>query len=265
MVSVYESHEGPTIRQESVDYPYTIEGTESEFTARVALLAESATSVIVGGATLVRKDAQISLHDQAVDVWDGRVIYGERDRPDTNDSEFHFDTGGGSHHITHSISHTAYGPNGGAAPDCKGAIGWDGDRVAGIDVSVPSYSFSETHYLSVDVVTEAYRMTVADMTARTNAAAFRGHAAGEILFCGAAGSQRGEEDWAVTFKFAFSPNKTNIEVSDITVASKKGWEYLDIRYRPADDQAAQAMIPDPIGAYVHKVYYDGDFSQLGLG
>ena len=32
------------------------------------------------------------------------------------------------------------------------------------------------------------------------------------------------------YSFSASPNKTNFTVGDITVASKKGWEYLWVEY-----------------------------------
>lgn len=265
MAAIYESPEGPVVKKDSVEYRYTIEGTESELTARVLLLAGSATTVIVSGLLLVRKDAQVQLQGDAIDVWQGLVTYGERDRPETNESEFHFDTGGGTHHVTHSISHRSYAPPGKVAPDCKAAIGWDGNKVEGVDISVPAYNFTETHYLPVGMVTEAYKAQVKALTATVNQAVFRGHAAGEVLFWGAAGSQRGEEDWSITFKWATSDNVENLTIGTITVAQKKGWEYLDIRHRANDDQAAQAMIPEPIAAYVHQVYYDGNSGLLGLG
>ena len=61
------------------------------------------------------------------------------------------------------------------------------------------------------------------MPERANEGAFRGKVKGEVLFCGAAGSKRGQEDWEVTFKWAASPNKTDIQIGDITVPSKEGW------------------------------------------
>ena len=47
--------------------------------------------------------------------------------------------------------------------------------------------------------------------------------------------------------------------------SKEGWQYLWVRYRDKDDQAAKELIKDPIAAYVEQVYQYGDFSGLGIG
>jgi hypothetical protein len=80
---------------------------------------------------------------------------------------------------------------------------------------------------------------------------------------GAAGSKRGAEDWEITYKFAASPNRTGIVVGEITGISKKGWEYMWVRYADAEDAAAKAIVKKPVAAYVEKVYEDGNFGVLG--
>ena len=94
---------------------------------------------------------------------------------------------------------------------------------------------------------------------------------GECLFLGASGSRRqqgqnpNDGDWEITFKFAASPNAVNLQIGTITVASKKGWEYLWVRYEDAEDDAASMLVKKPVAAYVEKVYEDADFAVLGLG
>ena len=36
-------------------------------------------------------------------------------------------------------------------------------------------------------------------------------------------------------------------------------------YEDAEDTAAKALVKRPVAAYVERVYYDGDFSALGIG
>jgi len=129
---------------------------------------------------------------------------------------------------------------------------------------VPVYHFSETHYKADEDVTAEYKATLFALTGKVNSAAFKGFEAGEVLFLGASGSKRGEEDWEITYRFAASPNATNIQVGDITVTSKKGWEYLWVRYADAEDAGANALVKRPVAAYVEKVYEEGDFSALGI-
>ena len=86
---------------------------------------------------------------------------------------------------------------------------------------------------------------------------------GEVLFLGASGSQRGEDDWEITFRFAASPNVTGLTVGPITGIAKRGWEYLWVRYSDAEDQ--HVLVKQPIAAYVEKVYDEGNFAGLGIG
>ncbi len=84
-----------------------------------------------------------------------------------------------------------------------------------------------------------------------------------MLFQGASGSQRGQEDWEITFSFAASPNATGLTMGDITDIDKKGWEYLWVRYQDAEDE--DVLVKQPAAAYVEQVYPYGDFSLLGIG
>ena len=263
-IQVYETPESPTLSDDSAERRYKIEGTLNELMARTALLWASPVLFANGTRTLVRQTARVEPDD--VDVWNGIVAYGEQKRPETGDSTYQFDTGGGTQHITHSIKTVGkYAPPGKTAPDFKGAIGVTLDNVEGVDITVPVYHFSETHYLAAAMVTGAYKAAVYRLTGKMKGGPFRGFAKGEVLFCGAAGSKRGEEDWEVTFKWAASENATDIKIGNITVPSKEGWAYLWVRYRDTDDQAAKELVKEPIGAYVEQVYEYGDFSGLGIG
>ena len=46
---------------------------------------------------------------------------------------------------------------------------------------------------------------------------------------------------------------------------KRGWDYLWVAYAPGTDPGANAMIQEPIGAYVEEVFEEGDLTQLGIG
>jgi hypothetical protein len=153
----------------------------------------------------------------------------------------------------------------GTAPDFGGAIVVTHDNVEGVDITVPVYNFSETHYLSAATVTTAYRDTLFQLTGKVNNGSFRGLAAGQCLFRGASGSRRGtdsEDDWEITYKFAGSPNRTGITVGTISGIAKKGWEYMWVRYADAED--ANTLVKQPVAVYVEEVYEDGDFDDLNI-
>ncbi len=198
----------------------------------------------------------------AVGLWNVSAQYGVKD---PNESTYTFDTGGGTQHVTQSLeTKDSYPAPGFAAPDFGGAIGVTHEDVEGVDVTVPVYNFSETHYIDDALVTDAYKGVLFLLTGRTNQSAFRNFAVGEVLFLGASGSKRGKEDWEITFKFAASPNVTNLQIGPITVAAKRGWELLWIRYTDVEDATAKMLVKQPVAAYVEKVYEDGNFSGLGI-
>ena len=194
-------------------------------------------------------------------IWDVTARYSSRE---PEESEFTFDTSGGTTHITQSLQTVGkYAPAGETAPDFKGAIGVSTDSVEGTDVTVPVYSFSETHRIPGALVTGAYKLTLFMLTGRTNQAVFKGFAAGEVLFLGASGAKRGKDAWEITFRFAASPNVSGLKVGDIEGINKKGWEYLWVRY--ADDEDEHVLVKRPIAVYVEQVYQAGDFAGLGIG
>ncbi|MBA2481224.1 MAG: hypothetical protein H0V44_11225 [Planctomycetes bacterium] len=200
------------------------------------------------------------------DTWKVTVSY---DLPEPSQQEapqpvFSFDTGGGTQHITQSRQTVArYGPA--ASEALGGAIGYDGENVAGVDITVPVYSFSELHYLPDALVTPAYKGTLFNLTGTVNNAPFRLLNAGECLFLGASGTKRGQDAWEMTYKFAAQPNRFNLQVGTITAIAKKGWEYLWVQYGDDVDPTAKVLIKKPIAVYVEQVYDSANFALLGLG
>ena len=177
-----------------------------------------------------------------------------------------FDTSGGTMHMNQSLGTSAKAPN--DAPDFGGAIGVDGDgNVAGVDVTMPVFNFEETHTLAGTVVTDAWKKKVAALTGTVNSSAFRGFEAGEVLFLGAAGSKRSKKasaNWEITFRFAVSANQAQLKIGDLTIANKRGWDYLWVSYKTAVAGNGKSLVKKPAAAYVEKVYPDGDFGTLGI-
>jgi hypothetical protein len=249
--------DSPTIESE-----YNVFGTNDEFVAQAQL--DAAVSTIFGG--LVKKSVSIDerLGDEA---WLGSVTWGRFEPKEVGDSSFAFDTGGGTAHKTIGIQTRSSTPHPlliPAAPDFEGAIGVTDTGVDGVDVVVPQYQFSETHFLDVATVSAAYKATVFALTGGVNDATFKGFAAGEVLFLGAAGTLRDYETWELSYKFAASPNATSFAVGPITVPLKYGWDYLWVRYREEEDATAGHLARRPIAAYVEEVYPAVDLSLLGI-
>lgn len=261
----FESRRSAKGDNPSAELVYTVRGTNDDLAARNA--AEDESPDTYDG--LPRQT--VSVEPVGPEHWDATVRYGLSTGggfPQTGESVFAFDTGGGTQHVTQSkqtiSSHAASGTT---APDFKGAIGVTADGVEGVDITVPVYQFSETHYLSASQVTQGYKSTLFNLTGKVNNGSWKGFAPGEVLFLGASGSRRGtgaDADWEITFRFAASPNASGLSVGPIGGISKKGWEYLWVRYDDEVDAPAKAMVKRPVAAYVERVYDESSFAGLGI-
>lgn len=259
-----------------VVFHYTLEGTSDDYTAR--LLIENSVAETYRGL----KRNKIDLSPVWVDtvnvrgVWDATVEFVEEVEavPEVGESSYSFDTGGGTVHLTQSLNtRHKIAPAGKPIPDYKGAIGVSSQGVEGVDITIPIFNFSETHWIADSVVTDAYKGKLFRVTGTTNSKAFKGCAIGECLFLGASGSKRGDEDWEVTFRFGGSPNKTDIAIGAtpelpegiMTIPDKKGWEYLWVRYDEREHAGSKTIVSEPTAAYVEQVYEIGDFGEIGIG
>ena len=111
----------------SVDLRFVIRGTDDDVAAHANLLAVS--PPLYGG--LVRQTSHIERI--AEDAWEGSVRYGLLEPPETGDSTFQFDTGGGTQHITQGLGTVGAYSASGPPPDFGGAIGVTSDNVEGVD------------------------------------------------------------------------------------------------------------------------------------
>lgn len=184
-----------------------------------------------------------------------KVEYGLMDAT----AEFDFDTTGGQTTARQSFGTRKYG----TGPNFQGLINCNNGRVDGVDITIPTMTFSITR--SFVSISNAYRNLLHRMTGKVNSGAFWGTAAGETLFLGAQGRKAGRELWRVRFAFACSENAANLSVGagTITVTRKDGWEYLWV-YTEEEEESGR-LIPRPKAAFVEQVYLLADFAALGIG
>jgi hypothetical protein len=251
---------------DSVDTPYLVFEAEDEAAVRQACWDGIPTAC----GLLPLKEVDI---EERVNATTWRVV-ARYQKPNTEwrgpeipKPKYAFDTGGGTQHITQSLRTLArYGAR--ASALLGGAIGYDGKSVQGVDISVPVFNFSETHYFGDSQVTQSYKSALFALTGRFNNGAFRGSAGGEVLFMGASGSRQGVADtdlWEISFKFAALPNRSNITIGDITGIAKRGWDYLWVQYADTADTDTKQLIKRPMAVYIEQVYEEGNFSLLGIG
>lgn len=202
------------------------------------------------------------------------------------------DTTGGTEHITIAYPDPTDGPiyrgyaaRNETAPESYGAINVSGGRVNGIDVTVPTFAWSETWlwptwYLlhgdkprMEDTETDdvrnppriqPYAIRLHDMTGSVNEDEFRGFKPGEVLFLGARfEASTSTTMTAVTYSFQARPNQENIKLKDVTVTEKKGWEYLWIDYGDAVSEGVPVKFPRYV--YVDQIYKEKKLDDLMIG
>lgn len=245
------------IKDSGRELVFDIHDTANE--AEVQTLILGAAPAVYNGLILdsVEADPVFTDGSNFTGLWKGKARYL------VPEVQYTFDTGGGQQKITQSLNTvSSYAPPGFFAPDFAGAIGVSADTVEGVDITVPQYEFTETHIFSDFTVTPTYKSNLFNLTGRKNGSIYKGFAAGEVLFIGATGSNRGSGQWSITFRFLCSPNVTGLTIGTITGISKRGWDYLWIRYADFADLSAYAIVKRPVAVYVEEVYLDGDFSLL---
>lgn len=252
----FDSRGGSESEDSTAELIYIVQGTDDDVQVRSLVAATSPTSYVG-----LNRD-NFTIDTLGAGIWECKVHYVKF----TVDSQFSFDTGGGTQHITQSLANIQrQAAPGFVAPNFFGAIGVSEDRVDGTDITVPVFNFTETHYLDDAAVDGAYKLALFSLTGRVNNAGFKGFAKGEVLFLGASGSKRGLDDWELTFRFAASPNASGLTVGSINGINKEGWHYLWVRFADDEDAVSKTLIKRPIAAYVEQVYPYGDFSGLGIG
>ena len=269
MATIVHKNEFPRITygdSPSAEDSWLVFGTEAD--AEVVALVLATIPANYGALVLQNYTPE----HQGNGVWDVAVRYAERKSDGSTSGggdmgtggTVSFETGGGTTHITQALfTRQTKTLAGVAAPDFQGAIGWDGEKVGGVDVTTPVFHWTETRQLPVAAMTLAYFKKLRDLTGKVNLNAFRGFDVEEVLFLGASGSAKDGSQWEVSYKFAAQPTQASLTIGEITGVEKKGWDYLDVQYEVRPD--ANFRAPRPIVVRVLKLYEQGNFSDLGIG
>jgi hypothetical protein len=201
-------------------------------------------------------------------LWKAKVTWTtkQKDKPVVEDSapEITMSSGGGTTHITQSFLTVTKQPANAQDYDC---IGFDGKDVKGVDIMSPSIEFSETYTRGQEWMTYEIIRALTINSGKVLSQSFRGFPVGEVLYKGCDISRPADGSGKVkfTYHFAVSPNATNIYIGSLpAIASKKGWDYLWIRYADEYNSTAKEVLKTPVAAYVEKVYEDVDMDTLYL-
>lgn len=209
--------------------------------------------------------------------------------PQTGEAKFSFRNGSQSQKIYCARKHVAdYAPAGQTPPNFHGAINATSDGVEGLDIDLEAFGFDVTFYVDQRNMTTDYCALLKTLKKHVNSQSVAINidgismtfAAGELRFLESSGSKRiGFGDLELSLSFAASENKTDIMVGGsggtgtgtgtgaegsgpIGPITKKGWDYLWVRFRNELDPGAKAMAMRPLSAHVEEVFLYADLNPL---
>ncbi len=195
--------------------------------------------------------------------------YQKRTPPQVGESQFNFEIAGTQTKVIVALNNTVYKRSGdGLSLPVIHTIGDQGmgEPPSGCDIFEPISSFSITKWIPLQDLTESYATQIENCVGKWNASTFRGRPAGEVLFMGVSGSQRGAADAEVTFKFMVRKNRsTPFSVAGIEISQKRGWDYLWPRYRIDYTEDGSSSITNEVThMVVSQVMESAEFDVLGV-
>jgi hypothetical protein len=144
-------------------------------------------------------------------------------------------------------------------PNFDGLINVSEDGPAGVDVVVPTLSFTETHKFNPVDVTEEKIAGWSNLTGTINNTAFRGFKKGEVLFKGVSGQTNAD---LVSLTFEFDVARTWYWNHNGSIKTIEGWNYMWFFNLPQMDLATGLTFQVPMAAYEEQVYYYGVWDNV---
>lgn len=265
-------------------------GTSSKLTRTYDIHAgsESAALLLLKGQAPIQATVDLILLGatpkysiSAVDVvngsgtYTGTVTYGHaaRDEQTVPENELlsseeprekvSFSFSGASAHVTEARDQTKYGT---LAPECGNATDVDLEGVVeGHDINARTGSFTVDTLIPAATASNEWFRDRFRQVWTVNDAPFRSWPVGDVALAGMDGRQRADGDWEISYSFQIQPSEDITNFAGIDTggaASKEGWQYLWVMYRPSVTDSKLA--PTPTGVYVATDYEYSDFSQLGI-
>lgn len=194
------------------------------------------------------------------------VEYKAATLPDSAESllSWSFDTQGGNVKLFTSRA-TARFP--GTAPSFNNCIDVNDDaEVQGVEIVIPALKLScRKRWLKSSAVYkwdtfQSYIRSLASVTGTTNVAAWQGYSVGELLFLGATGTFQDGKDNEIEYHFAASANVSAYSIGSISSVTKRGHDYVWVRYEHALDSSQ--LVRRPKWAYVERVYAESNFATV---
>ena len=165
--------------------------------------------------------------------------------------------------VTTGYNQVKYGPE---ARDVKDAINvqYNGE-VEGTDINVRTGGFTVSTVIPMDVATNDWFKDRFKHVWTVNNRTFRSWPRGCVALSGMDARQRADGNWEIDYAFVIQPDENISEIGGINLGgsvNKEGFKYSWVMFRPKDD--GTQTVPEPIGAYIVRVYDYSDFGDLGI-
>jgi len=144
-------------------------------------------------------------------------------------------------------------------PDFDGLINVTEDGPDGVDVIVPTLSFTETHKFNPVDITEDKIADFSNLTGTINLNPFRGFGKGEVLFKGVSGQTNAD---LVSLSFEFDVARTWYWTHEGSTRTIEGWNYMWFFNVPQMDLSTGMTFQVPMAAYEEQVYYYANWKEV---
>ena len=194
--------------------------------------------------------------------------------PEVEDSDFTFETTGGSMHTKYGVLLSSARYDGTTPVDYGGVINPREDGTAdGVDIVAPTLTFSISLSLPKAWFSLQYRLAIANATGCVNALPWGGFGAGSLLFKGVSaraswlkwtdplGKEVRDWYWRASFRFECSPAGT-VVVGNTTLVKPGFAAVSQVRESYADANGSTVSIAQQVD--IIQVYPTYDFSLLGI-
>ncbi len=199
---------------------------------------------------------------------------GEEDEIPASGQTEQFDTTGGMIHK--EWANDVVSSQGAVDSNTVGAINYDGEKIQGVDIVVPSYRFTLTVQKLESEVTQDYQKRLFELSGHINVGSLRFFNDSEVLFIGAVGSKTREnqknangtpkEDiWEITYHFDCRLTETDVRIGAFVIAEVKGWDYVTVVYEDIAPNAAIGITRAAKSVAVLKLFPQASFIELGIG
>lgn len=144
------------------------------------------------------------------------------------------------------------------APDTQSLNIDETGKVQGVEILVPQSVMEFTYRYASGAFTLAVARSINALVAKTNSTTWNGFAAGELLIMSAEAMQGTGTEAEAKISMGYRPNETNITVDSATLAAKRGWDILDIRWK--DVVVGGVSVKQAQYLYAQQVYEEIDYN-----